>query len=140
MSLVFFGIFLDPGLTTPLSGNIKFSHNNDGSTGDVDKVIYIGSTNSNKILQTVVNPGVDQIVLTINDADAGAGTPKPADVKLALTAAGLDSAGAGNSLNIGVSVAGGVAGAVPVYIRGSKADGAGLDLTIDTNNVKEPDV
>ena len=140
MALVFFGVYLDAGLTTPLSGDIKFSHNNDGSTGDVDKVVYIGSTNSAKILQTVVNPGVDQITLTINDSDAGAGTPKPADVKLALTAAGLDSAVAGDPLNIGVSVAGGVAGAVAIYIRGTKADGAGLDITLETNFVDESDV
>jgi len=137
MALSIFDIFTDAGLTTPLAANLLFSHNNDGSTGNIDKIIYIGSQTDPATLQTEINPGVDQIALSITDSDAGVGTPKPADLKLALTLVGLDTAVAGDPLNLGVLISGGVANALPVYIRGTQADGAGTDLNIVTNSLVE---
>lgn len=137
MALSIFGIFTDAGLTSALVGNTLFSHNNDGSTGNIDKILYIGSNTGGAVLETEVNPGVDQINLSITDSNASAGTPKVADLKLALTLLGLDTAVAGAALDVGTTVDGGVVNALPIYIRGSKADGSGTDLQIVTNALVE---
>ena len=137
MALVDFKIFTDAGLTTELSGNIATVHNNDGSTGNIDRVYYYGSTDVAKTLQTAVNGGVDQINVALADSNVVAATPDVADIKLALTLIGLDSAVAGAALDLGVSIAGGIANAVALYVRFSKPDGAGIELSFETNNLEE---
>lgn len=137
MALADFKIYTDAGLTTELSGNIGMVHNNDGSTGNVDRVYYFGSTNAAKSLQTFVNGGVDQINVALADSNVAAGTPEVTDIKLATTLLGLDSAIAGAALDLGVSIVGGIANAVALYVRYSKPAGAGIELSFETNNLEE---
>ena len=137
MVLEKFKIYTDALLTQPLAGNLIYVHNSDGSTGNVDKVLYIGSVDAGFSLKTTANPDIDAIVLTLADNDVNANTPKVLDIKLSLNQAGLDAATAGAALNIGTSIAGGAANAIAVYIRSSEPDGVGVDLTVSTNEVTE---
>ena len=137
MAIENFKIYTDPLLTQPLTTDLIYIHNSNGSTGNVDKVLYLGSTNPAMSLRATANPDVDQISLSITDSDANAGTPKPLDIKLALNQPALDSAVEGASLDLGTIISGGVANAIAIYIRSSQPDGVGNDLSISTNDVTE---
>lgn len=137
MALVDFKIYTDAGLTTELAGNIVTVHNNDGTTGDIDRSYYIGSTVAGKTLQTAVNGGVDQIVLSLLDSNVAAGTPDVTDFKLALTLLGLDSAIAGAAIDLGTTILADVANALPFYVRISQPAAAGIEISIETNNLEE---
>lgn len=114
----------------------------DGATGPVDAVIYIGSTAVGKKFQAASNPGVDNIVLSVTDTD-GAGTGQAATaVKLASSAAGLDTAVAGDPLTLGLSILSGAANAVEVHVRIEATNltaGTYTDLSLDTNALVETD-
>lgn len=137
MALVDFKIYTDAGLTNELSGNIVTVHNNDGTTGNIDRAYYIGSTVVGKTLQTAVNGGVDQIVLSLLDSNVAANTPAVTDFKLALTLLGLDAATAGAPLNLGTTILSDIANALPFYVRISKPDGAGIEISLETNELEE---
>ncbi|ABC29682.1 hypothetical protein HCH_02908 [Hahella chejuensis KCTC 2396] len=130
--------YADSGLTTEL---LKLSVNQkvDGSTGPVDTVIYIGSVEVSKKFEAASSPGVDQIVLSIADANPGDGH-EATEVKLALSSGGLDSATAGASLNLGTQLLSGVANALPVHVRVQDATatlGVSTELSLATNNLQE---
>ncbi len=137
MSLSKFKVFQDAGLTIPMTEPLEFVHNNDGSTPQIDRVVYIGSAVGSATLQTKLNPLVDNIIISITDANPAAGTPKALDLKLASSFLGLDTAIASNSLSLGVKIEGGVANSSPLYIRATVPEGLGLDLTLQTNELAE---
>jgi len=107
-----FAWYSDAGLTAPLS-RADFTR---GSTAaPVDKLVYFGSTATAKKLQNSITPGTDPLQVTV--ADAAGGGVAVADVKLALSSPGLDSATGGAALTIGTTILSGSANAVPVFIR-----------------------
>lgn len=107
-----FAWYSDAGLTAPLT-RADFTR---GSTAEpVDKVVYFGSTSTDKQLQSSVTPGTDPLQVTVSDA-AGGGVAV-GDIKLALSSIGLDSATGGAALNIGTTILSGSANAVPVFVR-----------------------
>lgn len=111
-----FKIFQDAGLTTEFAGPIINTQNADGTTPDQDYTFYIGSTDVGKTMRTKINPGVDDILLTITDTTPANG-PEAVDVKLATTLIGLDSAVGGASLNLGSSILSEVVNAVQFFVR-----------------------
>lgn len=70
-----------------------------GASGD--GVFYIGTPTSGNRLQDAASPGSADITVSIVDADANVDA---ADIKLALTSAGLDSATGGASLALGTQI------------------------------------
>lgn len=134
-----FAFFLDAGLTTAAAGNMVFQQNSDGSTGPVDKVVYLGSTASAKKVQAASNPGVDQISISVVDAAAGSGHPA-SEVKLATTQGGLGGATGGASLNVGTQLLSGVGNAQPVWVRvqdSTGTPGTSTELSIQCNELTE---
>jgi len=110
----------------------------DGSTGDVDKVVYLGSTVAVGQFQATSNAGVDDITASIVDASPASGV-EASDIKLALSLGGLDSAIAGDPLDLGVTLLGGVANATEIFIRSATPviASTNTDITIETNEVIE---
>ncbi|AZZ92741.1 hypothetical protein EUZ85_19245 [Hahella sp. KA22] len=130
--------YADAALTTELS-QLSVNQKADGSTGPVDVVFYLGSVASNSIFEATSDPGVDDIVLSIADANPGLGH-EASEVKLALSSAGLDTAVAGAPLSIGSSVSSGVPNAIPVHCRIEDTTGTvGLstELSLQTNELQE---
>jgi hypothetical protein len=137
-----FALYTDSGLTELLTGNLVAAQNYDGSTPPVDFTLWVGSNAADKQLRAQSNPGVDQITFSINDADPGNGH-ETTEVSLALTLSGLDSAVAGDPLNIGTTVLSGTSNAIPIYIRVDDATGVvgtSTELSIATNTLQEDPV
>ncbi|PHS70540.1 MAG: hypothetical protein COB22_07900 [Cycloclasticus sp.] len=136
-----FDIYTDTNLTQVFVPPINFEHNSDGSTGDLDAVLYIGDPNSGGQLQAASNPGVDQIVATLGDSNVNPGnTPETVDVKLATSNGGLTAAVAGDPLNLGVTIAGGVGNKVELHMRvvlPTAPVAVYNELSINTNTVRE---
>lgn len=108
-----FAWYSDAGLTAPLT-RADFVR---GSTATpVNRIAYFGSTATGKRLENVDDPGVDPVQVSVVDAASGSGV-EVANVKLALTFAGLDSATGGAPLSIGTTILSGAANAVAVFIR-----------------------
>lgn len=108
-----FAWYSDAGLTAPLT-RADFVR---GSTAaPVNRIIYFGSTTAGKKLQKVSSPGIDPVQVTVADATSGSGV-EAANVKLALTFAGLDTATGGAALSIGTTILSGAANAVAVFVR-----------------------
>lgn len=107
-----FAWYSDAGLTAPLT-RADFTR---GSTAAaVDKLVYFGSTATDKKLQNATTPGTGPVQVVM--ADAAGGGVAVADVKLALSSPGLGSATGGAALNIGTTILSGASNAVPVFIR-----------------------
>jgi|WetSurSiteA1Bulk_404760.scaffolds.fasta_scaffold29305_2 hypothetical protein len=128
-----FAFYTDASLTTPVTGSVGIGE------GTTNTVFYLGSTNATKKLQNATSPGVDQITVDIVDANPGSG-PEDSWVYLALTSGGLDSAVAGASLNLGLTITGGVANARAVWVRivnSLSGSSSSTDLSIQVSNAKE---
>ena len=129
-------IYTDAALTTPLAGNIVIPQRADDSLPPVDVRLWLGHNNAAQKIQAESDPGVDQIVISVNDTDPGNGNPATA-VKLAATQAGLNSAVAGDPLNAGVEIVGGAGGAFEFWMRVedlTNTIGTYTDLIPETNN------
>lgn len=129
-------IYTDAALTTPLVGALTVLQRTDNSLPAADLQLWLGHNNAAEKIQADSDPGVDQIALSVIDANAGAGNPTTA-VKLATTKVGLDSAVAGDPLNAGVEIAGGAGGAFEFWIRvEDQTDTVGTytDLSVETND------
>lgn len=118
-------VFLDAGLTTAFD---DATHTLDAfalNGGSDDGVFYIGSdaATGTTVIEAASDPGIDQLVVSISDSAPGTGV-EAAHIKLALTQLGLDSAVAGDPLNIGTGVTSGAANAVPVWYRWDNSVGA----------------
>jgi hypothetical protein len=120
--------FLDAALTTPVATPVNVQQADDGSSGPVDMLLYLGSTAVGKKFQATSNPGVDQITISIEDAVPAGGDQEATVLKLALTALGLDTAIAGDPLDGGVQILSGVGNALPVYVRAED-----LTMTVSTS-------
>ncbi|WP_067986238.1 hypothetical protein [Neptuniibacter pectenicola] len=59
-----FKLYQDSALTTPYGGTLTITHNSDLSDGAQDFILYFGSASTSVQLQSNVNPGVDNIVVT----------------------------------------------------------------------------
>lgn len=132
-----FGYFADAGLTTQAS--LTFTQESDGSTGPVDEVVYFGSTETGRKLEANSQPGVDQITISVTDTAPGSGH-ETTEVKLALTAAGLDTAVAGGSLDVGTVINSEPANSVEIHVRVEDATGTvgvSTELGITSNEVIE---
>lgn len=125
----------DPSLTSPQSAGATVTED----LGPTDRIIYFGSATPGKTLRTAVGPGTNQITVSPVDAAAGSGA-EAAQIKLALTAGGLDTAVGGAALSIGAELTSGTGGAVAIFVRteeGSQAVGTSADLQLTTNAVVE---
>jgi hypothetical protein len=129
-----FAFYQDSNLTTLLTGN-----NMQIPEGVSNAQVYFGSTNSSYKLQRVSSPGIDSILVTVADANPGSGA-EALWIKLSITYSGLDTAVAGADLNLGSTIYGGVANAIPFWIRVSNAltgASSSTDLSISISDVKE---
>lgn len=124
--------YTDAGLATEFSGTFL-------PTGTAhDYILYFGSNTASRQVQAASDPGVDQIALSIVDANSGTGHPAT-DVKLATTLLGLDSATAGAGLNLGATLTSAAATTVFVRLTDSTGGAAGVDtdLSITMNSIIE---
>lgn len=129
----------DAGATNPVETLDEIVHQlaSDGSSGAVDKVVYLGSAGGSGYHRAESNPGVDNIVLSLVDNNAGAGGVVT-HYKLALSQGGLAGATAGAPLVVGAQIARGVTGLVPIYIRATVTSfpaGDYTDVVIASNNI-----
>lgn len=139
-----FKFYHDAALTSEITvGNpLTATQDTAGILAAVDKTIYLGSTLTGNKAQANSNPGVDAIVVSVTDADAGTGAPAT-EFKLALSAGGLAGATAGASLTLSTSITSGVANAVPIYTRRDSAltvAGSYTDITLTTQTLLETPV
>lgn len=139
-----FKFYHDSALTSEItSGNpLTATQDTANALPDVDKTIYFGSTVTGNKAQANSNPGVDQIVLSVIDANNTTGSPAT-EFKLALSSAALATATAGAPLNLGLTVNSGVANAVPIYTRRNSVLGTAgtyTDLSLETNVLIETPV
>ncbi|MBI2278205.1 MAG: hypothetical protein HYU74_12695 [Dechloromonas sp.] len=133
-----FGFFSDSALTTPIAAPLQFVQA-DTSPVPADKIVYFGSPTANRVVEAESNPGSDLIVVSVDDAGPGTGSPA-ADVKLALSAGGLDAAVGGAALNLPSSVLSGAANAIAIHIRvtdSTHSIGLKTDLSLTTNPLAE---
>lgn len=126
-------VYLDAGLTDQFDDAADtldaFALN--GESGD--GVFYVGipdaAASPTRKIQDATNPGVDNIVVSIADSAPGSGV-EASHIKLALTSAGLDSAVAGDPLNLGATIQSKPANAVPVHYRWTNSTGSGTSTEI----------
>lgn len=129
--------YIDAGLTVELS-QLIINQLADGSTGNVDNIVYLGSTLINSVFEATSDPGVDDILVNILDANPAAGV-EVENIKLALSSGGLATAVAGDPLNLGPEILGGIANAIPIYVRSDTPAIAtsNTDITLETNDLTE---
>lgn len=110
-----FAFYADAGLTTTVGSVLDMAQSVDGSTGAVVHTVYYGSASVDRTLRAASDPGVDPIILSVVDSTPGSGSPV-GDITLALEATFFGRA-PGAPLSLGMQILGGVANAVPIYIR-----------------------
>lgn len=138
-----FKFYHDAALTSEITSGspLTATQETSGALGPVDKTIYFGSTVVGNKAQATTDPGVDPIVVSIADADAGTGAPTT-EFKLSLSPiTGAETAGA--SLSLSHTVTSGVANAVPIYTRRTSVLGTAgsyTDLTLQTVSLDETPV
>jgi hypothetical protein len=128
-------VYLDAGLTDQFDDATDTLGASAINGGSGDGVFWVGIPATDQMLQAASDPGIDQLVVSIVDDDDQTGVDAT-DIKLALSAAGLDSATAGASLNLGATILGGSANAVPVYYRWANGTGAGVYTDISLSIVE----
>lgn len=105
--------------------------------GVAETVVYFGSTAAGKTLRAASNPGTDAISVMPQDSNGATGL-EVANLKLALTYAGLAGAVAGAAVSVGTSRVSG--SSVAIYVRlttGAEAVGSYTDLSLKTNALLE---
>lgn len=119
-------VYTDAACTQQFSGTLTFSHFTDLSDGSQDALLYwaeveedVGN-NGILVLQTKTNPGVNNITLTPTDASPGSGH-EATEIKLATTAAGLDTANAGAAVSLGHTLTSGLNGKREIHVRVTNA-------------------
>jgi len=128
-----FGFYSDSNLTQAINSNYQVNE------GISDFRFYLGSTSDSVKLQDASSPGINSMFISIEDATVGTG-PEKSWVKLSLTQSGLNSAIAGESLNIGTTILGGVASSLPFWVRiTNQLSGiaSSTDLSLKLTGVKE---
>lgn len=133
-----FAFHSDAALTTPVAARLPFVQAVSDPVA-VDRVLYFGSPRAGRICQAASAPGTDPVTISIADVTSGAGSPA-GDVRLALSAGGLDTAVGGAALDLPDTIDSGVAGAIAVHIRvldSTHASGVHNDLSLVTNTLRE---
>lgn len=124
------GFFYDAALTSAVTANLEVPQESDGSTGDVDFQLWLGDPDSSFQYQADSDPGTDQITISFVDSDPGNGH-ETTELKVATTQAGLDTATAGASLNIGLTLLSGASNAQELWFRVNDATATvGTDTTL----------
>ncbi len=109
------GFFADSGLSTPAS-RLSVLQATDGSAPVVDAVAYLGDPDASREWVAASDPGVDDIVVSLEDSESGASL-LPSVFRLATTQGGLATATPGAALTIDTSIIGGTANAATVWLR-----------------------
>lgn len=124
-----FGFYLDPAMTTPILSPLQFVQDNQ-NPAPVDKVVYFGSPNPLRVAKSSSGPDIAPVILTPTGPAAG-------DVRLALSAAGLNTSTPGAALTLGLAIAGG--SAVPLHMRAADTTGTSgrRAMTLTTNTIAE---
>ena len=131
-----YGFFSDAALTTLITSPLQFVQA-DASPTPADRIVYFGSPEPGRVAQASSSPGVAPIVVSVTDAASGTGSPAT-DVKLALSAGGLNTATGGASLNLPAEVASETA--IAIHIRAldsTHSIGLKNDLSLTTNTLLE---
>src|SRR3990172_359631 len=129
-----FDFFNDAALLDPVDP-LTFIHATDDTLPFVKKRTFFGSPTAAKKVRAASDPGNDQITVTFVDPNLPDGFD-PAEVKLALTEAGLDTATPGDPLDLGVQVLSEVANAVEVWVQVIDTNlGSGLYTLAPTCNL-----
>ena len=121
-------IYIDPDLQTnfdPAIHQVAADAANGESKDGI--AFYIGHPTLPVRVES--NPGVDLIICSLVDASPGAGV-EVANIKLALSAAGLDTAVAGDPMNVGTTVQPGSVNAAAVHFRYSSTQPFGTSTEI----------
>lgn len=105
--------FRDPGLSVP-GLSLACNQADDGSSAAVDRVFYLGSPVVGRQFEDAAAPGAGEITVSVEDSGSGV---LPSAVKLALSAAGLDTAVAGAPLAVGTQIPSGPGNGVAVHVR-----------------------
>lgn len=128
------GFFDDSGLSVPSAG-ITAVQATDGASAAVDRQVWIGVTDTGRAWYAASDPGVDDITVSIVDAESGASL-LPSSLRMALDSGDLGAATPGAALDIGTAVQPGSVNAVPFWIRiDTTAFAAGVydNLSLTTN-------
>lgn len=115
-------LYTDAACTVEFVPPLEVVHRTDFSDNPQDFTLYyanvdqdLGDIGSHQ-KQANSNPGVDPILFEVVDAAPGSGH-EAGEVTLATSSAGLDTATAGASLDLGTTLLSGVSNAQPVHIR-----------------------
>jgi hypothetical protein len=109
-------IFHDAAGTSPVTAGNPLTAAPDASSSAAGQQKWIGSTGSGIKHRRKTLPGVNQLQLSVTDANDASGLAVT-DVRFALTEAGLTSATWGASLNLGVEILSGVANMVSFWYQ-----------------------
>ena len=116
-------LYTDSACTTPFGGTLSFVHQSDLSDNPQDRVLYYADVEldpvDNGSYQMRMAAG-GNINLTITDTNTGSGH-ETTEIKLATSAAGLDTAVAGAALSLGTALTSGVSGRTEIHIRVTNA-------------------
>lgn len=133
------GFYLDPNLTSPITGSLTFEQLVDGSTGPQMRTVYVGSSTPNRKFESHANAGVDPIELSIVDSQPGSGQ-EASNVTLALDPNDMVNRTAGDSLPLPATILSGTTNAIPIYIQVQDATGVvatDTSISLTTNNIVE---
>lgn len=140
----------DAGLVTEKTDNLVVTQAEDGSTGSLIFEFFLGSIVAARKFQVEVNPGLDDILLSVVDVSPGAGDHFTDEVKLAKDDVNnLLTAVAGDPLNLGTQLLSGVVNGTAIFVEvdgtrfGGRATipiGTALELSVETQLLIETDV
>lgn len=128
------GFYMDSGLAVPAS-LLTAMQASDGSPPAAVRTVWLGTTETDRAWYAASNPGVANIVVSIDDSAGGAAL-LPATLRLALSEGGLASATPGSALVIDTEIGPGSANAIAVWVGidiGAMDSGAYDNLSLVTN-------
>ncbi len=133
-----FNFYTDTALTSLAPSPFQISHNSDLSDNPQDFQFFYGSLVADVKAEANSNPGVDNIVISVDDSDPG-NNHEDTEIKLATTQGGLAAATPGASLTVGTEVLSGDANDFELWVRVTNAVttvSTITELSIATNTVK----
>lgn len=134
-----FDFFTDTALTSAAPSPLQVSHNSDFSDNPQDFQFFFGSLEASVKIEANSNPGVDNIVISVEDSDPGP-NHETTEIKLATTQGGLTAATPGASLTVGTVVNSGDANDFEFWVRVTNAVSTVstiTELSTTTNSLKE---
>lgn len=136
MALAF---FLDAALTQQITTPLVATQADDGSTPEVPFHLWLGDPAAGFTYQADSNPGVDQISIIPTDTTPWSGH-ETTEIKLATSSGGLTTATPGASLDVGVAMSSGTAGAIEFWASVNDATGVvgtTTELGLKTNDLRK---